>query len=164
MGAHVSVPMYRRGLPQRLRMEGGRCAACGLVEFPPRPRCINCGSTEVEGVPLSGRGRIHTWTFITPAGAPPEFSEQARRTGGYYVAIVALEDGPFVTGQMVAEGHGPAIDDPVEVVVRRLYEEEGVIRYGFKFRLAGTTQPPDRDTRSSDSGRPRQNGRPREQG
>lgn len=134
MGAHVSVAMYRRSLPQRLALEGRRCSACGRVHFPPTAACPDCGSRDLAPQNLSGKGAIHTWTYITAAGAPPEFSAQARSTGGYYVAVVDLAEGARVTGQLVDCPGDPVIGAPVEAVLRRLYTEEGVIRYGFKFR------------------------------
>lgn len=132
MGAHVSVPMYRRTLGQRLRLEGGRCRRCGRVFFPPLGGCRECGGS-LEAVALSGRGTVRAVTRISPAGAPPEFAEQASRQGGYTVAIVELEEGPSVTAQLADVPGLLDIGDPVRAVTRRLYEEEGVIRYGFKF-------------------------------
>ncbi|HUH06280.1 MAG TPA: OB-fold domain-containing protein [Egibacteraceae bacterium] len=139
MGAHVSVPMYHRTLPQRLRLEAQRCSACGQVQFPPRAACEACRAADSEVLALSGRGTVHAWTFITAAGAPPEFSDQAAQAGGYYVAIVELEEGPRITAQLTDLTEAPAVGDRVTAVVRKLYREEGVQRYGFKFtmRVAG---------------------------
>jgi len=83
-------------------------------------------------VRLSGVGTLQAWTYITAAGAPPEFAAQVRRDGGYHVGLVALQEGPRVAGQLV-DVSDPEIGQPVRAVVRRLYEEEGVVRYGFKF-------------------------------
>lgn len=142
MGAHVSVPMYHRTLEQRLRLAGVRCEACGVVTFPPRGPCRGCGSRSLVTVEIAGTGVIAALTAISLPAAPPEFAEHARRSGGYEVAIVALDAGPLVTGQLVPDGGGYAIGDRVEAVTRRLYEEEGVVRYGFKF-----CRPRDRDPR-----------------
>ncbi len=136
MGAHVSVPMYRRSLPQRLRLEGRRCAGCGHIQFPPTAACPSCHGPKLEPYDLSGRGTLHAVTKITPAGAPPEFTAQARAEGGYYVAIVELAEGPKITAQLTGFATPPQIGQAVTVVTRRLYEEEGVVRYGFKFQPA----------------------------
>ena len=141
MGAHVSVPMYRRSLSQRLRLEGRRCRACGIVQFPPQGACPRCRGTDWRPEVLSGSGRVVASTFITAQGAPPEFTEQARRTGGYVVALVALAEGPRVTAQIVDDDAPLSSGTPVTMVVRRLYDEEGVIRYGFKFRRADEPVP-----------------------
>lgn len=126
--------MYRRSLPQRLRLEGRRCAACEAVHFPPLAVCPRCQATVLEPFALSGRGVIEAVTEITPAGAPPEFTDQAAADGSYYVAIIVLAEGPKITAQLTGFASMPAIGTPVEAVTRRLYVQEGVIRYGFKFR------------------------------
>lgn len=133
MGAHISVPMYRRSLPQRLRLEGRRCSDCSHVQFPPTAHCPNCHASRLEPINLSGQGEVHAVTQITPEGAPPEFTAQARAEGGYYVAIVKLAEGPKITAQLVGFKALPALGTPVKAETRRLYTEEGVIRYGFKF-------------------------------
>ena len=130
MGAHLSVPMYRRNLRQRLVLEGQRCTACGRTQFPPLARCGQCRGQELQPYRLGGAGVVVAATYITPAGAPPEFAAQARAAGGYGVAIIQLDDGPRITGQTVGEA---AIGQRVRAVIRRLYEEDGVVRYGFKF-------------------------------
>lgn len=134
VGAHVSVPIYRRSLDQRLRLKGSRCLDCNQVQFPPTPQCRSCQGTRLCSFVLSGRGRIQAVTRVAAAGAPPEFIEQARAEGGYYVGIVALAEGPMITAQLVGFEGAPSIGGPVVAVIRRLYSEEGVIRYGFKFR------------------------------
>lgn len=133
MGAHVSVPMYRRSLPQRLRLEGQRCSDCGQVQFPPTAVCPRCRGHRLAPHVLSGRGEIYALTRITAAGAPPEFAEQARRSGGYDVAIITLDEGVRITAQLTGFAESPAIGQRVVAVTRQLYTEEGVIRYGFKF-------------------------------
>lgn len=139
MGAHVSVPMYRRSLPQRLRLESGRCAACERVWFPPTGACPQCHGP-LEPAALSGRGEIYACTRITHTSAPPEFSEQARRSGGYWVALVQLAEGPLITAQLTGFNQAPAIGGPVQAVLRCLYDEEGIRRYSFKFAPVPTSE------------------------
>lgn len=133
--AHVSVPMYWRTIPQRYRLVGHKCKKCGKVNFPPKGVCKYCNaSSDFEEIQLSGRGRVHTFTLIGAGGAPPEFAEQEKAGGSYPVAIVELEEGPKVIGQMAdVNGKDVKIDMPVRAELRRIYREEGVIRYGFKF-------------------------------
>lgn len=139
MGAHVSVPMYWRTIPQRFRLEGRRCRDCRSVVFPLRAACPACSGREFDVVELRGTGSIHALTTIVGAGAPPEFANQAERASGYSVAIVALDEGPMITGQLVASREEPRIGARVKAVTRLLYSEEGVVRYGFKFLLDGTS-------------------------
>lgn len=130
VGAHLSVPIYRRNLRQRLLLEGQRCTACGHSQFPTLARCQRCRGEELQAHRFGGAGVVVAATYITPAGAPPEFVAQARASGGYAVAIIQLDEGPRITAQLVAEA---AVGQRVRAVIRRLYAEDGVVRYGFKF-------------------------------
>ena len=133
--AHVSIPMYWRTIPQRYKMVGQKCKACSSVNFPPKGVCKYCNaSSEFEPVTLSGRGTVHTFVLIGAGGAPPEFAEQEKAGGSYPVAIVELEEGPKVIGQIAdADPKKVAIGMKVNAEMRKVYTEEGVIRYGFKF-------------------------------
>ncbi len=97
-----------------------------------------CGSRDgFDEAQLSGRGKIYTFTEIAPGGAPPEFARQAALTGSYIVAIVELAEGPRVVAQLVdCTFSDLQVGKEVMMVVRRIYVEEGVVRYGYKFRLA----------------------------
>ena len=133
--AHVSVPMYWRTIPQRYRLVGHTCRKCGKVNFPPKGVCKYCnGSSDFEEIQLSGRGKVHTFTLLGAGGAPPEFAEQEKAGGSYPVTIVELEEGPKIIGQMAdVSPKDVRIGMPVTAELRRIYTEEGVIRYGFKF-------------------------------
>lgn len=69
---------------------------------------------------------------------PPEFAGQQARSGAFGVAIVRFErDGKTISlpGQLTEEA---AVDETVVPVIRHVYTQEGVPRYGVKFtpRLA----------------------------
>jgi len=127
--------MYWRTIPQRYRLIGYKCKKCGLVNFPPKGVCKYCNaSSEFEEIQLSGKGKVHTFVLISAGGAPPEFAEQEKAGGQYPVAIVQLDEGPKVIGQIAdADPKEVKIDMPVTTELRKIYTEEGVIRYGFKF-------------------------------
>jgi len=127
--------MYWRTIPQRYKLVGYRCKKCQQVNFPPKGVCKHCGvSSDFDEVQLSGRGNVHTFVLISAGGAPPEFAEQEKAGGQYPVAIVELEEGPKVIGQMADFNPKEVkIGTPVQAELRRIYAEEGVIRYGFKF-------------------------------
>ena len=133
--AHVSVPMYWRTIPQRYKMMGQKCRKCGSVNFPPKGVCKYCNeSSDFDEVKLSGKGIVHTFVLIGAGGAPPEFAEQEKAGGSYPVAIVELEEGPKVIGQIAdADLKSVKIGMRVTTELRKVYSEEGVIRYGFKF-------------------------------
>jgi uncharacterized OB-fold protein len=133
--AHVSVPMYWRTIPQRYKMVGQKCKKCGHVNFPPKGVCKYCNaSSDFEEMRLSGLGKVHTFVLISAGGAPPEFADQEKAGGQYPVAIVELDEGPKVIGQIAdSDPKEVKIGMQVKTELRRIYSEEGVIRYGFKF-------------------------------
>jgi len=133
--AHVSIPMYWRTIPQRYKLIGQKCKKCGHINFPPKGVCKYCSvSSEFEEIQLSGSGKVHTFVLISAGGAPPEFADQEKAGGQYPVAIVELDEGPKVIGQMAdVDPKEVKIGMPVKTELRRIYTEEDVIRYGFKF-------------------------------
>ena len=62
-----------------------RCKKCGRLYFPPRADCANCLSSSMEWIPLSGSGKLITYTtaYFAPAGfeAP------------YTLAVAELDEG-----------------------------------------------------------------------
>ncbi len=47
-----------------------RCASCGTYQHPPLPRCRACHGEDVAPMPVSGRGRIATFTVNHEAWLP----------------------------------------------------------------------------------------------
>ncbi|MEY7851657.1 zinc ribbon domain-containing protein [Natrarchaeobius sp. A-rgal3] len=143
-GAYVSVPSWRRTLPQRHRLVAGQCTECGALAFPPEGACTDCGTLDsYEEVTLPGTGTVEAATVIGQGGAPPEFVEQQARSGSYVSAVVAL-DGPegsaetvSTPAQLVDCDERPEIGDRVHSTIRRIYTQEGVTRYGLKLRPEG---------------------------
>lgn len=137
--AYVSIPTYSRSLPQRYALVGAKCNSCGIVNIPKTLNCMKCGATEFEPVRLSGRGRIYSYTTISRGASPPEFATQQTLVGSYHVAVVELDEGPKIVAQMAdCKTEEVKIGLPVEATFRRIYEDEGTIRYGVKFRPART--------------------------
>ncbi len=139
-GAYVSVPSWQRSTPQRHRLVAGRCPECGALNFPLSGACGGCHGRpdSYEQIELPGTGTVEAATTIAQGGAPPEFVEQQSRSGPFVSAVVAL-DGPHggsvsVPSQVLAGNDEVSIGTRVEATIRRIYEQEGVIRYGFKMR------------------------------
>jgi hypothetical protein len=76
---------WRGGATGRLLIQ--RCGACGFWLHPPTPACRRCRSTDVKPEPVSGRGRVRTFTVNHQpwfAALPPP----------YVIAIVELTEQP----------------------------------------------------------------------
>lgn len=123
-----------RRLPERYRLTGSTCENCHENFFPSRKLCPNC-RRKGKLVPkqFSGRGKIYTFTEVT--AGPVGFELEVP----YLLAIVEFEEGPKITAQIVGSSDKEVkIGDPVEMVFRKIMEDstEGLIHYGYKFRLA----------------------------
>ena len=129
-GAYVSDQVHLLGLEARLGMQ----AQAGPM-WPPRGSNAD-GSLPTEGKALSLTARVVSWTRLIAAGCPSEFSIRAPVLGGLTSLIVAFDQGP--SGVFLhADGHPSevAIDDAVRLVVRRIYAQDGTLRYGRKALL-----------------------------
>ena len=132
--AYVSIPTYSRSIPQRYALIAAKCKSCGTVNFPTTLTCLKCEKTEFEPLKLSGKGKIYCYTTISRGGSPPEFSAQQNLVGSYQVAVVELDEGPKIVAQMTnCKPEDLKIGLPVEATFRRIYEDDGILRYGIKF-------------------------------
>jgi uncharacterized OB-fold protein len=88
-----------------------RCASCGTVRHPPRPRCGNCAHAAHSWEPASGLGTVHSFTVIHHPANPALAGEVP-----YVVALIELDEGPRLVSNVV--GVDPdlvAIDQRVRV-------------------------------------------------
>jgi uncharacterized OB-fold protein len=49
--------------PEGLVLVGSKCDACGKVFFPKKKVCPNCFEGQLRDVPLSKRGKLHSYTL-----------------------------------------------------------------------------------------------------
>jgi uncharacterized OB-fold protein len=125
----MSVPAYRRAMPQRYRYEAAKCKECGELFFPPRLICDKCKSREFETVNLNREGVVKTYTVIHVA--PSQFVDQAP----YAIGVVELKDGVSILSQIVdCEFDNLKIGMPVRLEFRKVSEDGkgGIINYGYK--------------------------------
>ena len=100
---------------------GVRCPACGTHAFPPEVfGCPNprCGSTELERVPLSRRGRVWSFSVNHYAAPPPALSPEPFEP--YAVAAVELSEERIVVLGRLADGaalDGLRVGQEMEITV-----------------------------------------------
>lgn len=112
-----------------LRLEGQECATCGAMQFPARDSCRKCRSTQLTTKPLSGRGKLLSFTELV--NAPRGFPSPC------LVGLVVLEEDVTIAAQLTDVSDGDLeIGMPMEMVIRRIRElsREGCIAYAYKFR------------------------------
>jgi len=120
---------YWREIPQRYRMEAGRCTSCSATYFPPRLVCAECGSRRFETVKLRDEGHIVTYTVIRVG--PSQFADQTP----FAVGIIELDGGVRITSQIVdCEFDKVAIGQRVRLEFRRIQKQgdAGILCYGHK--------------------------------
>jgi hypothetical protein len=128
------VSKFWREIPQRYNLIGTKCGECKTVYFPPRnvcPKCRRSSIGKIKPFKLSGKGKIYTYTVVHVA--PKAFEDEVP----YIIAIVKLEEGPFITSQIVdCKPEEVKINMPVEVTFRKIQEDgyTGAIYYGYKFK------------------------------
>lgn len=130
-GAYVSQSQYREGARARLSLASQKVSS-GII-WPPRQLDSSGQRIPSESQPLTGEAIVESWTKLSAAGAPSEFSLRAPILGGIQTLLVSFEEGPrgvFLVCDDV--DYSPSIGDKVEFSVRRIYGQEGVIRYGLK--------------------------------
>jgi len=86
---------YNKALKQD-KLMGLKCTDCGTVTCPPMMVCAECASTNLEIVQLSGKGKIVTFTTSYIA------SEGRENETPYTIAMVELEEGPWIMGNLVS--------------------------------------------------------------
>ena len=125
----MAVPSYWREIPQRYRLEAGKCKKCGKIHFPPRLVCVKCGNKEFETVTLQTEGKVETYTVIHVA--PSQFTQQVP----YALGVVKLKDGVNILAQITdCEPDELKIGMPVKIEFQKISEdgEAGILHYGYK--------------------------------
>jgi uncharacterized OB-fold protein len=130
MTHNSSVPLFWRTQSARYNIIGTKCTNCKTVFFPPRVVCPKCRSKgKLEDFQFAGGGEILSYTVIR---VPPEGFE---KSAPYAVAIIRLDEGTNVAGQIVGDIEKIDIGKRVRPVFRKMVEdgEEGLIHYGIKW-------------------------------
>ena len=73
----------------RHELQFQRCGACGSFRSPPMTGCRHCGSTQVEWVVVSGRGRVFSHTTVVHQALPEIACDVP-----YNVVVVEFDDAP----------------------------------------------------------------------
>ena len=119
----VSRPFWDAAKRHELVMP--RCLNCSNMFFYPREQCPNCYSDNTEWVPVSGKGRVYSYTVVyQPANRA--FQEEAP----YIFAIVQLNEGPRIpTNLLECEIDGVELEMPVEVVFDDVTDDVTLVKF-----------------------------------
>ncbi|MEC7272821.1 MAG: hypothetical protein VXV85_04165 [Candidatus Thermoplasmatota archaeon] len=130
-GAYVSQAQHTIATPSRLGLK----AQVDSEQLVWPPRQLNASGKRIESASeqLSETAKILTWTRLSAAGAPSEFSGRAPILDGVSTVLVQFPEGPKGVFMLADDEHKePAIDASVRFDVRRLYGQDGMMHYGLK--------------------------------
>ena len=129
-GAYVSGQQYDETLESRLSLVAQKHH--GMI-WPPRQMDSEGEIIADSFIKIEPSGVVISWTKLSAAGAPSEFAIRAPILGGISTVMVETKDGPNGVFLVVDDLNiSPKIGDSVDIVVRMLYAQEGIIRYGTK--------------------------------
>lgn len=120
----ASLPFWEAAREHRLRIQ--RSKKTGRYVFYPRAVSPFGAGDELEWVDVSGRGTVYAFTVARRPTAP-QWAEDVP----YVIAIVALEEGPHLTTNIV--GCGPEdvqIGMPVVAVFDDVTPEVSLVKFG----------------------------------
>ncbi len=85
---------YNKAL-RKNKLLGLKCNDCGKITCPPTMACSKCAGTNMEVCELSGNGLIVTLStvYVAARGREAELP--------YTVALVELEEGPWIMGNLI---------------------------------------------------------------
>ncbi len=95
-----------------------RCDACDRLVWYPETECPSCGGGSLTWTPMSGRGRVFTWTVVRRAFLPA-FEQMVP----FVTGLVSLDEDPsvrIVSYIVDCDPEALAADMPVEAVFRPL--------------------------------------------
>lgn len=122
----LSAPFWAAAKEQRLAIQ--RCRSCGYYNHPPRALCDACLKPDLTFVPVSGRGKIYSFTIMHQRDVVG-FENDAP----FINLVVELEEQPMllmVSNLPIDQRDRVKIDAPVEVAFEN--RSEGLVIPQFR--------------------------------
>ena len=131
MEAKLTFKEYNENLKQG-RLSGLKCSGCGEVSAQPRLICAKCGGQDLDALELKGAGSIQTFTvnYVAAEGRESEVP--------YIVAIVELDDGPWVMGNIT--GLKPE-EATMDIMGRKVSMEGPAVFAGDRYSAGEVARP-----------------------
>ena len=114
----IDRPFWEGAASGKLLLQ--ECRACGKVQFFPRAVCVDCFSSDLEWVPASGRGKVHSFTWVR-VPRNPAFKEEVP----ICYANIVLDEGVILESRIVGkERQKVKIGDKVKVIFQETASAE----------------------------------------
>ena len=117
----ASLPFWEAARRHELKLQ--HCANCEAFVYYPRYRCPTCFSETLEWRPVSGRGKVYSYTVVRRA------STRSFGDGPYVLAIVELDEGPRITTNIVAPPEQVRVEMPVAVYFDDVTPERTLVKF-----------------------------------
>ena len=117
----TSRPFWEAARKHELRLQ--RCAKCRAYIYYPRDRCPHCFAGELSWEPVSGRGKLYSYTTVYRA------SSRSFADAPYVLAIVELDEGPRMTTNIVAPPEKLKVGMPVAVFFDDVTPQHTLVKF-----------------------------------
>jgi uncharacterized OB-fold protein len=97
-----------------------KCKDCGKLQFFPRPVCVECFSANLDWIESSGRGKVHSFTWVRVPRSPA-FRDEVPIC---YINVI-LDEGVIIESRLVGTGDEKVRrGDPVKVAFQETHDPE----------------------------------------
>jgi uncharacterized OB-fold protein len=117
----TSAPFWDAARQHRLQLQ--QCGGCHSFIYYPRDRCPRCLSDQLEWRPVSGRGKVYSYTTVRRASTR-SFADKP-----YVLAIVELDEGVRMTTNLEAPPETIKIGMPVTVFFDDVTPERTLVKF-----------------------------------
>ena len=126
----LSKPFWDACNERRLVVQN--CTTCNKLQYPPKPRCANCGSADnLEWKEVEGRGHILEYAVMRDTRIRPLQADQP-----FNVAVITLDQDPGINFMSNLPGT-PVGEVPVGASVEVVFEETGSGQLIHEWKVAG---------------------------
>jgi uncharacterized OB-fold protein len=117
----TSQPFWDAAKEHRLQLQ--RCGGCQAFIYYPRDRCPHCLSDQLQWQPVSGHGKVYSYTTVRRASTR-SFADRP-----YVLAIVELDEGVRLTTNIEAPPERIKIGMPVTVFFDDVTPERTLVKF-----------------------------------
>ncbi len=119
--------------PDQIRLIGSICKDCGEVALAKCRTCLNCGSKNINEIPLSRKGKL--WTYTVIRHKPPGDYRGPDPFVPFGLGLVELKEGIRVMSPLQCDIEKIKIGMELELEIYPLYMDENANEVmAFRFR------------------------------
>ena len=118
---------------EQVRLMGSRCKNCSEISLGKQQTCPNCGGVDLEGIPLSRRGKL--WTYTVIRHKPPGDYKGPNPFVPFGLGLVEIPEGIRVLSPIQCDPEKMKVGMELELEVFPLFTDENSSEVmAFRFR------------------------------